>query len=120
MESPCDWHLEPAYCFRVKSKCLSIVLSYLVPPPLKHVTCPAHTPLYGAAGSSLTLLAAAASVLLMGCLAWDGLVSILLILLKCRLVYELLLILLPFSSRAWKAGLISVDAHSTSDFLFTH
>lgn len=120
MESPCDGHLEPAHCFRIKSKCLSIVPSRVVPPPLKHrhLSCSRPT-VRTCRGGSPTLLAVGASVLL-GCLAWDGLACISLILLKYRLVCELLLLLLPFSTCAWKPGLISVDVHSTSDFLFTH
>lgn len=115
MESPCDWHLEPARCFRMKSKRLSAALS--LGPPSQALSLVLLTPRSSSCWRLPARLALDAPGLPLGSLAGEVLPPSCLLPSSC-LVRELLpaLPLLP----SWEAGPVSVDAHSTLGVLFTH
>ena len=114
MESPCDWHLEPARCFRMKSKRLSAALS--LGPPSQALSLVLLTPRGSSCWQLLARLAVDAPGLPLGSLAGEVLPPSCLLPSSC-LVRELLPALPLLLS--WEAGPASVDAHSTSGILFT-
>lgn len=69
MESPCDWHLEPARCFRMKSKRLSAALS--LGPPFQALSVLLLTPCVPSCWRLLTRLAADAPGPPLGSLAGE-------------------------------------------------
>lgn len=113
MESPCDWHLEPARCFRMKSTRLSAVWLQSAFPALWLVLLTPRS-------SCWRLLMLICSMLL-GC-RWAPWPARSCLHLACcphpalSVSFSQPPPLLP----SWEAGPVPVDAHSTSGVLFTH
>ena len=115
MQSPCDWHLEPARCFRTKSKHLSAARS--LGPSFQALSVLLLTPCGPSCRRLLTQLAADAPGPLLGSLA--SRVSPPSCLLPASCLVRKLFPALPLLPSVREAGPVSVGAHGSSGVLFT-